>query len=126
MPQKTTVDHSGAGTESNDLTTGFTLVSTGQGIRPGDYAAIGLGVLILIAIVLVVAGVIVYKKGLCGIGPRKKGMLREFFVIRQASVCLYIIIAVCVCWGGGVGLSFVCVGAAWYSGCGSGLPIQGL
>ena len=62
------------GGEQSTVTIGSTLGSSGIGINAGDFAAIVLGIMILIAIALVVAGIIVYKRKLCS-GLRKKGML---------------------------------------------------
>ena len=63
-------------TGKDESTMGSTLGSSGGRINAGDFAAIALGVVLLIAIVLVVTGIIAYKKGVCG-GPRKKGMMLE-------------------------------------------------
>ena len=56
----------------NDSTQIATSGRARGGLAPGDFAAIGLGVLVLIIIILVVAGIISYKMKLCG-GQRKKG-----------------------------------------------------
>ena len=59
--------------EEEETTTGSSLSNSSQGVNAGDFAAIALGIVILIAIISAVAGVIVYKMKLCG-GARKKGM----------------------------------------------------
>ena len=71
--QQTTVERRATTSEEEETTTSSSFSSSGQGVNAGDFAAIALGIVILIAIISVVAGVIAYKMKLCG-GARKKGM----------------------------------------------------